>query len=141
MGENIDVVKAIETVQNFLELLTTIDKTYDALYDEVGKADREQQDLLHDIEFSTFCGRDGFKKAKDIQALRIRRREVKNTMEIIGPLREYLRNHQKTKIDLHRIVQQMQLIKRDQGERIYIPRVRNDLKIANQHFAPNQSAG
>ena len=141
MSESIDINQAIETVQNFLDLLSTIDKTYGALYDEVGKADREQQDLLHDIEFSTFCGRDGFKKAKEIQALRIRRREAKNTMEIIGPLREYQRNHQKTKIDLHKVVQQMKLCKRDQGERVYVPRVRTDLKIANQHFAPDQSAG
>lgn len=141
MGENIDVNQAVETVQNFLDLLTTIDKNYDALYEEVGKADKEQQDLLHDIEFTTFCGRDGYKKAKEIQALRIRRRELKNTMELIGPIRDYMRNHQKTKLDLHKIVQQMRLIKRDQNERVYIPRVRNDLKIANQHFAPNQSVG
>ena len=53
----------------------------------------------------------------------------------------FQRNHQKTKIDLHKVVQQMKFYKRDQGERFYVPRVRTDLKIANQHFAPDQSAG
>jgi hypothetical protein len=126
--------EAIEITEKFLELLTTIDKNYDVLYDEVGRIDRETQDLLHDLEFDTFCGREGYKKAKRIKEIRQRRRELKDTMELVYPLKDYFKNHGKLKIDMHKLTVQMKTVARDQTTRIYIPRVRGDLKIANQHF-------
>lgn len=130
--------EAVETTVKFLELLTTLDKNYDMLYDEVGKIDRETQDLLHDLEFGTFCGREGYKKAKRIKDIRQRRRDLKNMMEVLYPMKDFFKNHGKLKMDMHKMVNQMRMISKDQTQRVYIPRVCNDLKTANQHF-PTQS--
>jgi hypothetical protein len=130
--------EAVEIATKFLELLTTIEKSYDTLYAEVGKIDKETSDLLHDLEFDIFCGREGYKKAKRIKEIRMRRRELKNTMELVNPLREYSKIHSKIKIDLYKVITQMGTIAKDQSERVYVPRVRNDLKIANQHFSTGE---
>lgn len=130
--------EAVATTIKFVELLTTIEKNYKALFDEVGKIDKETSDLLHDLEFDNFCGRDGYKKAKTIKGIRMHRRELKNAMELAAPLREYCKLHSKLKFDLQNILVQMSQIAKDQSERVYIPRVRTDLKIANHHFVSGE---
>jgi len=130
--------EAVEISTKFLELLTTIDKTYDALFEEVGKIDKETQDLLHDLEFGTFCGRDGYKKAKRIKEIRMRRRALKNTMELVYPMKECFKNHANLKKELKRTVDRMRSISNEQSSRTYIPRVCTELKTAYKHYTPDE---
>lgn len=47
------------------------------------KIDREISDILHYIEFYPFNACDGYKLAKDLRDLRLKRRDVKNQLEAI----------------------------------------------------------
>ena len=56
----------------------------DWLIEMESKIDQEISDILHYIEFYPFSACDGYKLAKELKTLRLKRRDVKNQLEAIN---------------------------------------------------------
>ena len=124
----------IETIKAFVSAMDQIEKQYGELFDRVGALDKETSDMLHDFEFDHFYRTEGHRKARRLQTIRQERRAAKNKMELLYPIREFVRSHQKLKVDLHKVVTAIKKVQEDQKNRVYIPRVCTDMAIANKHF-------
>jgi 5-bromo-4-chloroindolyl phosphate hydrolysis protein len=123
---------AISTTRNFLETLNTIEQDWGAWYEEVHKCDQETQDLLHEIELTKFEIQRGYKLSKQLQEVRQRRRDLKNTMEVMRTLKDFLDSNKQMKINLYKILASMEKMKEHQAQRIYTPRVRMDITLAER---------
>jgi predicted RNase H-like nuclease (RuvC/YqgF family) len=126
----LSALNAISTTKHFLKTLNIIEQDWDTWYEEVHKCDQEAQDLLHEIEFTKFEIQRGYKLAKQLQEVRQRRRDLKNTMETMRTLKDFLDSNKQMKINLYKILTSMEKMKEHQGQRIYTPRVRTDITLA-----------
>lgn len=119
----------IESLNNFLEILNSMEKDWDDLQDKIVKAEKEIQDLLHEIELSKFDVQRGYRLAKELQEVRQRRRAAKEQRELLQPLRDWLLGNQKQKIDLFKVLTKMKNVEQIQAARVYTPRVRQALQV------------
>lgn len=119
---------AINITHDFLELLNMIEKEWPAWWDDVKKDEGEVQDLLHEIEFTKFDACHGYQLSKQIKAARQHRREMKEQIEVLRPLRDFLDNNKQLKISLYKVLNLMEKTVENQGSRIYTPRVRMDME-------------
>ena len=85
----------------------------------LSEADKEISDILHYIEFFNFSASDGYKLSKALKDVRLRRREIKNQIEII----EYINSSTGTSISEGHLNRQLEAI----SEKQYTPRVLNEL--------------
>lgn len=122
--------EAIEATRYFLETLNLIEKDWVSWQDELLICEQEIQDLLHEIELTKFDAARGYQLAKQIQEVRQRRRQLKDYMEITKHLKEYLDVNKQMKITLFKVLTAMEKTEENQGHRIYTPRVRMDITLA-----------
>jgi hypothetical protein len=118
-----------QAVSLFLKAVTDLDQYWSDIYNEIGKADSETQDLLHEAELSKMNASEGFTLAAKLQEVRQRRRRNKNEQEALKPLKEWSDKHKQTAIDLYKVLTAMQRVLETQQARQYHPRIRTDLKI------------
>jgi Mg2+ and Co2+ transporter CorA len=123
----------IKIVSDFAQLLGKIEQDWDQIYEEIHKTDCETGDLLHEIELTNFNAYEGYRLAKQLQEVRQRRRELKDTQEILQHLKDFYDNNKQLHITLFKLVKEMQKTKASQQNRSYIPRIRTDLKICQKH--------
>lgn len=121
----------VESTEMFLNLLNYIDDNWDKIYDEIGKADQETSDFLHELELIDLDDDKGSRIARTIKEIRIRRRELKDQQELIRHLKTFLENNKSLKMSLFKVLQQMKKTIEYQETRYYSPRVRIDLECAN----------
>ncbi|MCM1564909.1 MAG: hypothetical protein NC238_02935 [Dehalobacter sp.] len=119
---------AITITRDFLELLNLIEKEWPDWWDDVKKSEGEIQDLLHEIEFTKFDACHGYQLSKQIKAVRQHRRKMKEQIEALRPLKEYVDNNKQLKITLYKVLSAMEKTVQNQGSRIYTPRVRTDME-------------
>ena len=129
---------AVEVLENFLGLLNTLDKNWDSAYSEVGKADKETQDLLHELELTKFNAYEGFQLAQKLKEVRQTRRENKDWQEVNRPLRDYLEQNKTLKVTLYKVLHQMKQAQAGLEERSYKPRILTDMKLAKQQVQQAQ---
>lgn len=67
-------------------------KDFEWNYEEVGKMDRLTQDYLHKLELDDLNYKDRAKIATQIAKCRCRRRECKDTVEVLEPLIQFLKS-------------------------------------------------
>jgi len=79
--------KAKNYSEQLLEIFNNIKQDYNDLNNELSQADLKQQDILHKIENTNFNACDGYKLAKMIHDVRIKRREIKNELETLQLLK------------------------------------------------------
>jgi L-ribulose-5-phosphate 3-epimerase UlaE len=120
----------IQAIQGFLELLNWIDNDWAVIFDQIGNADKETQDLLHEIELSHFNAFEGFKLSKEIQNVRQWRRQLKNLQEVLEPFNDFCNANKNLRVNLFKVMNQMVKRQENQEHKTYTPRVRTDLKIA-----------
>lgn len=116
-----------QTISDYLDILNSIEKNWDTTKEEIVQTEKEQQDLLHEIELTKFDIQRGYGLAKQLQDLRLRRRKLKNKLEILGPLKDFHDRNQKMKIDLFKVQTKMKQVQQTQEARTYTPKT---LKIA-----------
>ena len=120
----------IDYIKNFVDTINCVEDEWNSVYDEIGKLDLEISDLLHEIELTDFNEVEGFQIAKEIQKIRKRRRYLKNYQEIIKYLKEFIDKNPSIKIPLFKVHTSIKKTFQYQTNRVYIPRVRNDLKLS-----------
>ena len=121
-----------DQLNGFLDLLNHIENNWDSIYDGIGQADRETQDILHEMELTSFNASEGYALAKKLQEVRQRRRRLKNEKEALKDIKEFYEHHKQLKIDLFKVLTKKKQTLETQANRKYMPRVRDDLKLAQK---------
>ncbi len=81
----------IEAGEEILRCIDYVLKQYPQNQDDICELDKQTQDLLHKIEFTPLLTMGpGFKLAKQIQDIRLKRRELKDENELLKPLFDFL---------------------------------------------------
>jgi hypothetical protein len=113
----------IENLDSALKTITNVPVRYRFLNDELALTNARQTDLLHEIENSNFNAYEGYKKAKELQEIRMYRRELKNEIEIIEPLHKWCNEHKNIEVSLYKVKSSMEKIKDNKENWIYTSRV------------------
>ena len=115
-------MKDSEQISEFLDYLRRIQLLHGAAYDAVGAANKEQQDLLHELEFGCPRYRDRALLAGQLQDLRERRRKAKCAVEITAPICKFAEDYKSMVKALERLLGEVRKIEEQQAARKYIPR-------------------
>lgn len=117
-----------EHIRDFNRLILTIEREYNTCYTEVGDCDKATQDLLHQIELGEF--KDRSKAATRLHQVRVQRREAKDKLVIMQPLKDWMDNN-KSAINALRLVISATKSKENTSSRYYYPRIIDDLPIGS----------
>lgn len=126
------MTEAIQTTKNFLETLNAVEKEWGSWHEDLSQCNMEIQDLLHEIELTKFDAYRGYKLCKQLQEVRQRRRDIKNKIEVLKYLKDFYDNNKKLKIELYKVLTNMEQIEENQRHRLYTPRVRTDISLAER---------
>lgn len=118
--------------KHFLEALNTVESDWGSWVEDLNMVEQEIQDLLHEIELTRFDIQRGYKLSKALQEARQRRRTLKEKMEILRTLKEFTDSNKQLKISLYKALNAMQRTEDHQGQRMYTPRVRTDITLAER---------
>lgn len=118
--------KAKEIAEKLLNYLTEMELEYNNTCKAAIRADKEVQDLLHDMELTNFNACEGYIMAKKMQEVRRRRRVLKDDIETFKILKENTSHIPK---QIKTIVSKIKQKESDFRLRFYRPRVRADLKL------------
>lgn len=89
----IDIACLQGTINDLSDQLTTLKGNKDWLLDMESEVDKEISDIMHFIEFNNFSASDGYKLCKAIKDLRLRRRKIKNELELINIINVHTLNN------------------------------------------------
>ena len=116
----------IDSINSFYTCLTRVSDTYRILSEKLSKVDLEQEDLLHTIEDGSFSACIGYKLAKQLHDLRVRRRIIKNKMRIIESVKTFQMAHGGQVIkDMEKLCKNLERIQVTIDNPIYTPRINN----------------
>lgn len=79
----VDIDELKENINSLSDKLTTLKGNKDWLIDMESEVDKEISDIMHFIEFYSFSASEGYKLCKAIKDLRLRRRKIKNELQLI----------------------------------------------------------
>ena len=91
------------------------------MLDEESNIDKQISDILHYIEFYNFSASDGYKLCKALKELRLRRKDIKNELDLIGIITTHTCNNIANG-NTNKAIDNL-------GKRQYAPRVLNDLFV------------
>lgn len=75
-----------EQISTFLNFLQNARNEYTYCYEQVGKADKQTVDLLHDLELADLRYSERAKLATELRQVRQERRRAKDTVEVTGKI-------------------------------------------------------
>lgn len=81
---SVDMDNVKELINNLSEQFTAMKGNKEWLIDMLSEIDQEISDILHYIEFYSFSACDGYKLAKELKTLRLKRRDIKNQLDAIN---------------------------------------------------------
>jgi len=129
--------KAKQHVDNLIDILKDIKDTYDFNYSNINDLDKETQDLEHEIEIGQYDSKKGYKLVKEFRRVRQERRKLSDENTTLKFLYEYFSNQKTMLQDLYDI---RGSIKRESDfmvNRLYTPKIRNDLTIPIRELPSN----
>jgi hypothetical protein len=116
--------------QIMLKIFARANQRYQENYENIGKCNNEQQDILHEIELANNPdeqhARNLFLALRDSRKFR---RQLMNENELLQPLVDLLRENEKFRQKLCRVHAKISHIERLQDDRRYKARIRDDLSI------------
>ena len=120
-----ELQKTSEEISRFLKFLEQTEKDYAWAIEEMNRAENLTQDYLHQLELlpSTYHGRAHL--AKRLKECRIRRRRMKDTFVVYGPVVELLRT-ERGKLIVNQLQQVLGKVRKEEKfleERKYTPKV------------------
>jgi len=121
-------MKYSEMIQVFIDLINEARDTYPKACDGVGEMDKLKVDLEHAFEFNTEGQEDLVGLGHEMEECLRRRREYKNTVELLGPIVDYFRDNRKAMDKMATLLKDVRKIEERQAERIYTPRVRKEAR-------------
>lgn len=123
------VNQIIDTVDKFARLIGEVEKDWTEIYEEIGKADLEIGDLLHEIELVDFGDERAIFLVNELKRVRRYRRMLKDYQEVIRILKDYLDKNKNLEINLFKKLACMKKQIAYQENRFYRPRIRTDLEL------------
>ena len=117
----VDVDDLKESINELSEKFTTLKGNKEWLFDEESNIDKQISDILHYIEFYNFSASDGYKLCKVLKELRLRRRDVKNKIELISIINTHTCNNIANG-NTNKAIDNL-------SKKQYVPRVLNDLFV------------
>jgi valyl-tRNA synthetase len=118
-----EVSKAITALTNSISL-------YEEAKQEILTYQRVQQDILHALELTDLSEVELVKLMKELQEIRIYRRQAKNFMESVEPLVKFANNHKSTLKELGKVQGELNKITQSINERQYYVREKKALADA-----------
>lgn len=120
-------------LDKFLHATTYLDKLTRIYDDAVSQVEVEQQitqDLLHAIEFANNC-KEWYRLSTQLHYSRVRRRQYKNTIEVLRPLIEFSKSPDNKKClnVLRNIIGESRKVKSHVGDKTYHPRILTELGV------------
>ena len=119
----------VKIVEDFKDLIVAIEMERRIRYDAVHENDYALGDIRHFCEFEYPTERS--MRTKICQLMRDiskKRREDKDFLDVTQPLAEFLSSSHNLKVNLGKTTNNMKkALVKTQGERVYVPRVLNDL--------------
>ena len=114
-------------ISEFCSMLENSQKDYTWNYEEVHRMDGLTQDYLHKLELENMDYKERAKIAPQLSRCRQKRRECKDTVEILEPLVQFLDTDKgKTLFNLMReVLGKTRKVEERMETRIYVPRVLN----------------
>jgi len=123
---------AITTTKHFLETLNIVEQDWSTWITGIQLCESETQDLLHEIELTKFDVQRGYRLCKQLQEIRQRRRQLKDTVELLRNIKDFLDCNKQLKISLFKTLTSMERAEENQECRKYTPRVRTDITLAEK---------
>lgn len=100
------------------------------LRSKLGTYEAQEQDLLHDVELSNFSRSEQKAFASKMRDLRIKRREVKDELEVVEVIARIAKNaNGKVITDLTQLFTKVNQVLDSHKNRYYKPKARTDLKL------------
>lgn len=121
---------ASEYVSDFLDAIRSFQNSYRIAYDEVGRAEREEIDLLHQIELGSYDSRRS--TATRLSQCLKRRREYKDEVELFCYIDELMQDKEfaRSMGKLKEALGKMRKQEAHMANKYYIPREIKDLEIS-----------
>ena len=94
---------------------------------EINYYQEELQDLEHYIEFTNLSASQGYKIAKEIKDVRMKRRELKNELEYLEIIEKRMKNALRHQDGISQVADGINRTTERISTRTYTPRVRKDL--------------
>ena len=107
-------------------LMNQIDDTHRKNVEQLSLSDKEIQDHLHMLEFNKISAFQGYKTAKAIQDVMIRRRQYKNADEILSCIRMFAQDRKECVQLVRKLYASLNAKAEQQKNRVYTPRVLKD---------------
>ena len=117
----VDIDDLRESINGLSEKFTTLKGNKEWLLNEESNIDKQISDILHYIEFYNFSASNGYKLCKALKELRLRRRDIKNELELIGIISTHTCNNIANG-NTNKAIDTL-------GKKQYAPRVLNDLFV------------
>ena len=81
---HVDIDDLRESISNLSKKFSVLQGNKEWLLEEQSNIDKQISDVMHFIEFNSFSACEGYKLCKALKELRLKRREVKNELELIN---------------------------------------------------------
>jgi hypothetical protein len=127
-GRTGEVSEFESALQSVRDIFVNYPKRVITNKEELVKIDNEIQDILHLIEMTSFSASDGYKYAKDLQRLRLARRKVKDDLELLAPIEEFLTFAKPTEKIINTTLGKVRSVQGLHKTRVYKMRVRTGLQ-------------
>lgn len=88
-----------------------------------------QEDILHLIEFENMTNKELTKIAKELRDVRRERREIKNYIQRLDPISEWISLNQTSFNRFSQAIGKMRGIEKAQNEAVYMMRAPGDIKV------------
>lgn len=126
--ESEDAAKIRKTIDDLATIVRTLPATVATLEQEIARCEEALMDIDHWLEINDFPARAGGKLAKQIKQLRLKRRDLKDNLLILTPIRTFLAENQATFRQLDKLRGEIRKqVAYVSGTRSYTPRVLYEL--------------
>lgn len=122
--EALDKKYSIDTAKDFMDLIHTIGKRYEDALNEIDNYNNIRNNIYHQLELSEGTQEEKLEMLNKIQTISTDRRELKNFVETVKPLVDFLQIEKNKKVftDLARILNDITLNKEKLEKRVYFVR-------------------
>ncbi|WP_010278862.1 hypothetical protein [Paenibacillus senegalensis] len=121
------VTDPLKIVSDMLDAIYAVREALEQAQEEQTYSEQEIIDLEHALELTRFNASEGYRMAVELKDARVRRRKAKNQIEELLPLVTVLNRSQKFISDLKAAHAEIEIIRGQQRNRRYTPRVRTDM--------------
>ena len=135
-----DMQQTLNLLSNIEYFIKNIDTTEKNLKANLVNIEGQQEDLLHEIEFSKLNAIEIMNIYKQLENVRKERRKIKDKLELINTLKSYTNKFIEKGIcgETKDVIKNIETLRSNQENRQYTPRILKDLKCAKKKKEGNK---